>query len=78
MIDSIKYNKNLQKIIDNLEELKITDKYMREDNRVCCLGGAALMIEDLAMETGYEMAIPTKGWRSQKQIDYDNYRRKND
>ncbi len=76
MIDSIKYNRKLQKIIDNLEELKIKDEYMREDNRVCCLGGVSLMLEDLTIETEYEMAIPSKGWRSQKQIDYDNYKRK--
>ena len=73
MIDKEKYNKGIQEVIDALEKLKITDRYMREDNRVCCLGGTSLMLEDLVTETEYEMAIPTikkqNEWVSQKELD---------
>jgi hypothetical protein len=75
MIDKEKYNNKLQEIIDSLEDLKIKDsRQMREDNRVTCLGGVSLMLEDLGEEAQYEMAIPERGikpedWKSQKQID---------
>jgi hypothetical protein len=74
MIDKEKYNKGIQEIIDTLEELKIGPTHMREDNRVTCLGGVALMVEDLAEKTEYEMAIPKLGvkpidWKSQKQLE---------
>jgi len=74
MIDKEKYNERLQEIIDSLENLKIGDRKMWEHDRVTCLGGVSVMLEDLGEDTQYEMAIAKPGvkpedWKSQKEID---------
>ena len=82
MIDKEKYNEDLQEIIERLQENKIKEgDKMQEYNRVTILGGIWMNLEELTIRTQYEMAIaqcgvPSNLWRSQKQIDYEAYRKK--
>jgi len=71
MIDREKYNESIQEIINDLEELKITDENssMCEVDRVTCLGGVMVSIENLGEDLEEDMANPALGGKSKREIE---------
>lgn len=71
MIDKEKYNERLDEIIKDLKGLKITDENssMCEIDRVTCLGGVALQVEDAAEDAEYAASNPALGGKSKRELE---------
>lgn len=71
MIDREVYNEKIDEIIKDLKGLKITDdnSSMCEVDRVTCLGGVSLQVEDLAEDSEYDASNPALDGKSQRELD---------